>query len=160
MDFSEFFDYDGKTAKRPDGDFVFLADLPAEDWECIFSVTQRHRFAAGDVVVRQGEASRTLYIVASGELEVVFIGDTGEIRQISRIDPLSVFGEQAFLDGLPRSATVRARTASELHVLTREAFDALAARYPDLARKLLLDLGRIVSLRLRAMTSLVLQGTR
>lgn len=160
VDFSEFFDYDGQTVKRSDSDFVFLADLPADDWAHILAVTQRQSFAAGDVVVRQSEASRTLYIVASGELEVVFIGDNGETRQISHIDPLSVFGEQAFLDGLPRSATVRARTASELHVLTREAFDALAVRYPDLARNILLDLGRIVSLRLRAMTSLALQGTR
>ena len=160
MDFSQFFDYDGRAAERSDSNFVFLADLPADDWGHIFAVTQRYRFSAGDVVVRQGEASRTLYIVASGELEVIFIDETGEVRPISRIDPLSVFGEQAFLDGLPRSATVRALTASELHVLTREAFDALAVRYPDLAQKLLLDLGRIISLRLRTMTSLAVHGTR
>lgn len=160
MDLSEFFDYDGQAAKRSDGDFVLLADLPADDWAHVLAVTQRHRFAAGDVVVHQSEASRALYIVASGELEVIFIDDAGETRQISRIGPLSVFGEQAFFDGLPRSATVRARTASELHLLTREAFDALAARYPDLARKILFDLGRIVSLRLRKMTSLAVQGPR
>lgn len=160
MDFSEFFDYDGETAKRSDDTFVFLADLPADDWAHMLAVTQRQRFAPGDVVVRQGEASRTLYIVASGELDVIFIDDSGETKEISRIDALSVFGEQAFLDGLPRSATVRARTASELHVLTREAFDTLAARHPDLAQKVLFELGRIVSLRLRSMTSLLLQGMR
>jgi CRP/FNR family cyclic AMP-dependent transcriptional regulator len=154
MDFSQFFDYDGQTVKRSESDFVFLADLPADDWQHILDVTQRYGFAAGDVVIRQGEVSSALYIVASGELDVILIGDNGTTRPISRIDPLSVFGEQAFFDGLPRSATVRARTASELHMLTHEAFDALAARYPDLARKILFDLGRIVSLRLRAMTFL------
>ncbi len=123
-------------------------------------MAQRHRFAAGDVVVRQGEVSRALYIVASGELEVVFVVGSGDARQISRIAPLSVFGEQAFLDGGPRSATVRACTDSELHLLTREAFDTLAARYPDLARQLLLDLGRIVSLRLRDMMDLALLQAR
>lgn len=160
MDFSEFFDYEGERAKHADGGFVFLADLPAEEWAHILAAAQRLRFAPGDIVVRQGDESRTLYIVASGELDVIFINESGETKEISRIEPLSVFGEQAFLDGLPRSATVRARTVSDLHVLTREAFDALAARYPDLARKVLFELGRIVSLRLRSMTSLLMQDMR
>jgi hypothetical protein len=102
MDFSQFFDYDGQTVKRSESDFVFLADLPADDWQHILDVTQRYGFAAGDVVIRQGEVSSALYIVASGELDVILIGDNGTTRPISRIDPLSVFGEQAFFDGLPR----------------------------------------------------------
>jgi CRP-like cAMP-binding protein len=160
MDFSEFFNYEGEASKHSKSDFVFLADLPVEEWEHILAVTQCYRFEAGDIVVRQGDASRALYIVASGELEVVFIGDNGEVNPISSIGSLSVFGEQAFLDGLPRSATVRAKTPSELRMLTREDFDILAARYPDLARQLLLDLGRILSLRLREMMTIALQGNR
>ena len=160
MDFSEFFNYGGEAARQTKGNFVFLADLPAEEWEHILDATQSYRFNAGDTVVTQGDATRTLYIVASGELEVVFSGDRGNARPISSIDALSVFGEQAFLDGLPRSATVRAKTASELRMLSREDFDTLAVRYPDLARQLLLDLGRILSLRLREMMSLAMQGGR
>jgi CRP-like cAMP-binding protein len=142
MDFSQFFNYGGDDVKQTKGNFVFLADLPAEEWEHILDATQSYRFNAGDTVVTQGDATRAMYIVASGELEVVFIG------------------EQAFLDGLPRSATVRAKTASELRMLSREDFDTLAVRYPDLARQLLLDLGRILSLRLREMMSLAMQGGR
>jgi CRP-like cAMP-binding protein len=160
MDFSEFFNYEGQTPEHSSSDFVFLADLPVEEWEHILAVTQCYRYNEGDVVVHQGDASRALYIVASGELEVVFIGANGEINPISSIHPLSVFGEQSFLDGLPRSATVRAKMASELRMLTREDFDILAARYPDLARQLLLDLGRILSLRLRAMMAIALEGNR
>lgn len=160
MDFSEFFNYEGQDATQTKGNFVFLADMSAEEWAHILDATQIYRFDAGDTVVTQGDATRTLYIVASGELEVVFIGARGKAKQISSIAPLSVFGEQAFLDGLPRSATVRAKTASELRMLSREDFDTLAVRYPDLARQLLLDLGRILSLRLREMMSLAMQGGR
>lgn len=160
MDFSEFFNYEGEATKRADTNFIFLADLPAEEWEHILDATQSYRLAPGDIVVRQGDVSSALYIVASGELEVVFISDKGETKRISSIDPLSVFGEQAFLDGLPRSATVRARVASELRMLKREDFDILAARHPDIARQFLLDLGRILSLRLREMMSLAMQGSR
>lgn len=160
MDFSEFFNYEGEPAKQSTSEFVFLADLPAEEWEHILDATQSYRFNAGDIVVNQGDASRAMYIVASGELEVVFIGEDGQTTPISSIDSLSVFGEQAFLDGLPRSATVRAKTVSELRMLSRADFDTLAVRYPDLARQLLLDLGRILSLRLRDMMSLAMQGGR
>lgn len=160
MDFSEFFNYTDAPGKRPDSDFIFLADLPADDWERILAVTQCHHFAAGDIVVRQGEMSRALYIVASGELEISLMDEAGECRQVSTIGPLSVFGEQAFLDSGSRSATVCARSAAQLHLLTPEAFDTLAARHPDLARQLLFELGRIVSLRLREMMALALQQSR
>jgi CRP-like cAMP-binding protein len=49
---------------------------------------------------------------------------------------------------------VRALTDGELRSLTPEAFEVLAAREPDLARRVLLDLGRILSLRLRATSAL------
>ena len=160
MKFTDFFNYDGKAEAPAQNSFVFLANLPAEDWEHILAFAQRHRYAAGECVVRQGETSQALYIVASGELEVVFVGDDGRERLVSSIDSLSIFGEQAFLDGLPRSASVRARTEAEVHLLTRDAFDSFALRHPELARQLLFELGRIVSLRLREMTVIAMQGGR
>ncbi|MBS0308649.1 MAG: cyclic nucleotide-binding domain-containing protein [Proteobacteria bacterium] len=160
MDFSDIFNYDGQAVPSGNGDSVFLANLPADDWSYILSFTQRCRFRAGEMVVRQGELSDVLYIVASGELDVLLTESDGEVRKISGIQPLSVFGEQAFLDGLPRLASVQAVTDSEMHLLTREAFDRLAARHPDLARQMLFDLGRIVSLRLREMMALAMRGSR
>jgi CRP-like cAMP-binding protein len=68
------------------------------------------------------------------------------------IEQGSVFGEQSFFDGCP--ATVRALSDGELRSLTPEAFEVLAAREPDLARMILLDLGRILSLRLRSTSAL------
>jgi CRP-like cAMP-binding protein len=104
--------------------------------------------------VRAGDAQPALYIVASGSLEVLGTDRRGRERRVAVIDQGSVFGEQSFFDRLPRSATVRALTDGELRSLTPEAFEVLAAREPDLARMVLLDLGRILSLRLRATSAL------
>jgi len=158
VDFSNFFNYEGDPNKNDQEKIVFLADLPEEEWNHILSEMQSYRFSVGDVVVKQGDAARVFYLVASGDLEVVFIADNGKEKQIRTIAPLSVFGEQAFLDGRARSATVRALTPSEVRGMTIEDFDALAARYPELARKLLFDLARIVSLRLRETTALAIEG--
>ena len=45
--------------------------------------------------------------------------------------------------------TLRALTSGELLRLGWDAFEALAAREPWLARELLIDLGRLLSARLR-----------
>lgn len=149
MDFSNFFSYptsDASSSGR--GDLVFLGDLADEDWDRLLSLTQVSRFRAGEVVVEKGEAQRTLFIVGTGTLEVVVPRGMG-VQRIATIDEGSVFGEQAFFDGHPRSATVRAVTDCELMALHYEAFDTLAANEPRLAQIVLMDLGRILSLRLR-----------
>jgi CRP/FNR family cyclic AMP-dependent transcriptional regulator len=69
-----------------------------------------------------------------------------------------VVGEQSFLDHQPRSTSIRALTEGEVFRLSREKFLVFSAREPALARDLLLDLGRIVSLRLRDTTRFLAQG--
>jgi CRP-like cAMP-binding protein len=154
VDFQSFFDYPGETGADDARQLVFLPNLSPEGWGKLLARTGAQRFRAGDVVVRAGETHPALYIVATGSLEVVGDARRGRERRVAVIEQGSVFGEQSFFDGLPRSATVRALTDGELRSLTRDAFEVLAAREPDLARMILLDLGRILSLRLRATSAL------
>lgn len=154
MDFQSFFDYPGQETTDEARQLVFLPRLAPEGWAKLLARTGAQRFSAGDVVVRAGETQPALYIVAAGSLEVIGDGRRSGGRRMAVIEQGSVFGEQSFFDGLPRSATVRALTDGELRSLTREAFEVLAAREPDLARMILLDLGRILSLRLRATSAL------
>jgi CRP/FNR family transcriptional regulator, cyclic AMP receptor protein len=154
MDFQNFFDYPGQETDDESRQLVFLPRLSPEGWGKLLARTGAQRFRAGDVVVRAGETQPALYIVASGSLEVVGEGRRSKERRMAVIEQGSVFGEQSFFDGLPRSATVRALSDGELRSLTPEAFEVLAAREPDLARMILLDLGRILSLRLRSTSAL------
>ena len=66
------------------------------------------------------------------------------------VHPITTLGEAAFLDGTPRAVTVEAMSEGEMLRLSFEGFEALAARNPSLGRDILLDLGRILSARLRA----------
>jgi CRP/FNR family cyclic AMP-dependent transcriptional regulator len=152
VDFSNYFSYPtGVAAGTRKDELVFLGDLADEDWDRLLSLTQVSRFRAGEVVVHKGETQRTLYIVSSGALEVVVPRGAGAQR-IATIEEGSVFGEQAFFDGRPRSATVRAVTDCELMALHHETWETLAASEPRLAQLVLMDLGRILSLRLRDAT--------
>jgi CRP-like cAMP-binding protein len=144
---SSFFDYPTLTGDAAHED-VFLRDRSEDDWERLLAHTEAVRFAAGDILIRAGERERSLYVLASGRLELLLPGESGEIR-IGTIEPRTVVGEMAFFDSRPRSATLHAVTDGELHELRFEAFETLAARYPELGRAILLDLGRILAGRLR-----------
>ena len=131
MDLSAFFETDGQAQVQKTEEF--LAKLDEDGWKRFLSVAQRLVFRANETVVSQSEISRTFYLVARGRLEVVAKDIQGAVRHVYFIEPLSIFGEQAF-------------------------FEILAVRHPDIARLALLDLGRILSLRLREMTKLALRG--
>jgi CRP-like cAMP-binding protein len=156
MDFTSLFDYSG-TARAPQSEeLVFLAHATPDDWAKLIDHTEARRFGAGDIVVREGSSAQELYIVTRGNLEVLVDGDkAGELRKIAAIEPGSVFGEQSFVDGKPRSANVRAVSDGEIRRLTLAAFEVLAAKEPALARMVLFDLARILSLRLRQTTGRV-----
>jgi MFS family permease len=69
----------------------------------------------GEVVVRAGETGDRFYIVGEGELEIT----NGACGSCHGGD---FFGEIALLRDVPRTATVRATTPSELFALDREDF--------------------------------------
>ncbi len=144
---ARFFDYPDEDA-APEREFAFLGGLSPAEWQRLIDVMERRRFAAGAVVIASGEADRSLYLVASGSVEVV-VGEGRRARSVRVQGPGTILGEVAFFDGRPRSATVRAVEAAELLRLSADALEMLAARHPDLGRKVLTDLGRILALRLR-----------
>jgi CRP/FNR family cyclic AMP-dependent transcriptional regulator len=155
LDFSNFFDYPtAPTAERAD-DLVFLRDRSEEDWATLLAHTDTRRFRAGEEVIRAGEVDRALYIVSEGTLDVFLPQSGGGVRQFKSIEAPTVIGEIGFLDGGPRSTTLRARSDGELRRLSYESFEVLAAREPELARAILVDLARILSQRLRVATAFI-----
>ncbi|MCL6452280.1 MAG: cyclic nucleotide-binding domain-containing protein [Alicyclobacillus sp.] len=132
----------------------FMKHRSADDWAALLAFTRSTLFQAGQTILEYGDTDRTLHIVLGGQLEVWVPGATGDARLAARIQAGSVFGEQAFLDGRPRSATVRALTDGELRSLHWTAFTRLAEERPSLAHGILFDIGCILSERLRRMNAL------
>jgi len=145
MGVGSFFDYPGQagTPEAPAEDAVFLPDLDEEGWERLIAYTQSRRFARGEIVIPAGSRDRSLLIVADGTIEAAGAGGPAVLQTGA------VLGELAFFDGQPLDAPVRALTDVDMLVLSQESFEILAAHEPALARAVIMDLGRIVALRLR-----------
>jgi putative ABC transport system ATP-binding protein len=80
------------------------------------------RLTAGSVLFEQGSMGDLIYIVREGELDI-FRELTGGGEELLRIaKPGDYFGEIGTLFGLPRSASVRARTDAVLVGYTGRAF--------------------------------------
>jgi putative ABC transport system ATP-binding protein len=77
--------------------------------------------AAGELLFRQGDPSDLIYIIETGQMDIVRDTIDGELLLI-RLGPGDHLGEMGPLFGLPRSASVRARTDATLTGYSPRAF--------------------------------------
>jgi small-conductance mechanosensitive channel/CRP-like cAMP-binding protein len=85
-------------------------------------------FGAGEVIVRQGETGRSLFVVHRGEV-VVRLEPDG--REVARTHPGGVFGEMSLLTGDPRTATVAAARDSVVLEIDADALRDVVLSRPD-----------------------------
>lgn len=114
-----------------------------------FGKTPPKIFAEGALLITEGGPPGSLFILESGEVEVLRHGIV--IATIS--DPGAIIGEMSVLLDAPHSASVRARTATFAHVVENAA--QVLKKHPDLTYKV----AQILARRLGA-TSQVLVDAR
>jgi CRP/FNR family transcriptional regulator, cyclic AMP receptor protein len=131
----------------------FLADLHEADLAVVLAYTQARLYAPGELAVHEGEVDRSFFIISRGSFEVV-VPTEGGSRRVRILEPGDLFGEVAFFDGRPRSASVVALEEAEALVLTQTAFQRLRLTHPRLAVRFVLDLGRVLGERFRASDAL------
>jgi putative ABC transport system ATP-binding protein len=100
--------------------------LPADTLSQVAGRVLLERHAPGAVVVRQGEAADTFYVIVSGHLEVTITDEAGS-RVVRTLGAGDFFGEVALLKAGRRTATVTVTEAAELLSLRRDEFDKVVA---------------------------------
>ena len=98
----------------------------------VLKIVFEKRHAKGATVFKEGEAGDALFLVVEGGVEV-----HKETHHLTTVGPGGHFGEVAFMDGRPRSATVTTTDATTLLSIRRDDFRALARTDPVIASKLL-----------------------
>lgn len=94
-------------------------------------------YPKGSVILFEDDPGDALYLVGSGQVKVVLIGEDGREVILSVLGEGSFFGEMALLDDEPRSAHVIAMEDSSVLALRREDFRARLRASPEVAIALL-----------------------
>jgi CRP/FNR family cyclic AMP-dependent transcriptional regulator len=123
--------------------------LSNQELEYVADLSRPRRFSAGQMIIEEGELGDSVYVVASGEVEVVRKDATGEEKVIAVLGQREFFGEMSLIDKEYRSATVRARSEVELLHLTAENLTTFRKQHRDGFTFVVINIARILSARLR-----------
>jgi CRP/FNR family cyclic AMP-dependent transcriptional regulator len=134
-----------------------LQDMDAGELQEILEIAQPKNYPVGAVIIQEGEAGNSLFIMREGEVDItkrlglVLDEEVPRERIIIRLraDEGVCFGEMALLENEPRSATVTAATECRLLEIAREDLLGLIQQNRDLGCKFLLRLAQLLSRHLR-----------
>ncbi len=123
--------------------------LTFEEMEILGSKVSSYQFKEGEVLFHEGAHGDSMYFVVDGVLEIAKQSEEGKQFVIANISKGQSVGEMAIIEGIVRSATVRAKTEGSLLALRRGDFDALLEEHPKIGVKILKSVSCLLSMNLR-----------
>jgi len=88
-------------------------------------------FGPGEVIFREGDRGRHVYVIRTGEVEVLVNRPDGSSEAIGRLHAGDHFGELSLLREGPRTATIRTVTVVQLYKMSADNFLALYFSLPE-----------------------------
>jgi CRP/FNR family cyclic AMP-dependent transcriptional regulator len=122
-----------------------FSQLGDEELARISEPARERSYPKNSVILFEDDPGDSLFVVVTGQVKVVLIGEDGREVILSVLGPGNFFGEMALIDDEPRSAHVIAMEDANLLVLRREDFQHCLEQAPRIAFGLL----RAMSHRLR-----------
>ena len=99
-------------------------------------------YPAGSVIFNEGQARDVMYVVKTGEVDILVCGQIAET-----VSPDGFFGELALIDKSPRSATAVAKTDRSLIPISEKQFLFLVQETPFFALTVMATLARRIRSR-------------
>jgi uncharacterized membrane protein len=116
------------------------------------SLVERH-FAAGQMIMNQGDTGTAMYIIASGHVNIHLPGEASRRISLKDVTDGEYFGELALFDNKPRSASAIATADATLLELDRDTLSKYLTQRPHAAMMLL----RTLTQRLRETNEMLSQ---
>lgn len=136
-------------------DIGLFGGLDDESLELLTRELRASLFDPGALVMKEGDHAREMFVVLSGELEVVRHSVNGAEGRVALLGPGNWVGEMSIIDPQPRSASVRALAPSILLVVTTEDLDRLYRRDMKSYLLVVLNIARELARRLRVADGMI-----
>lgn len=111
-----------------------LKDLTPDEFKQVVEKLNLRHYEKGSVIVKEGDPGNSLFIVVRGEVRVLTQTPMKKEVFLANLGEGEFFGEIALLTGKPRTATIITNTDSELLELTKEDYEKIIARYPNVKK--------------------------
>jgi CRP/FNR family transcriptional regulator, cyclic AMP receptor protein len=128
---------------------AFKPRFTPDQWRTFEAFLTRHEIHGGDLLVKQGEHDRTMYLLESGTLQV-FVQPPKSGGRLSILRAGSVVGEAGLFSDQPRMANVEAMGHCVVWALRGPRYEELAARNPTLTLELVRAAAALMGVRMRA----------
>jgi len=99
-------------------DVPIFNSLEGRSLRSVLTRLKEEKFPAGSLVFQVGDMGRKMYVIAEGEVQVLWRSSAGKMRPMFRLGPGECFGEMSLIELQPRSATVRVTKPATLYSLT------------------------------------------
>jgi len=119
-----------------------FSQLSDDELARISEPARERSYPKNSVILFEDDPGDALYVVVTGQVKVVLIGEDGREVILSVLGTGDFFGEMALIDDEPRSAHVIAMEDANLLVLRREDFQNCLQETPTIAFGLLRALSR------------------
>jgi uncharacterized membrane protein len=103
--------------------------VPADSLKALVEDSSARDYAEGELVFRQGDIPRYLYVVERGAVDIV-LPALGDDIIVATFEEGSFFGELAVFDHQPRNATARAKDGTRLIAVPLDAVAHLLEHHP------------------------------
>lgn len=132
-------------------DDAFRPRLTLDQWRLLAQYLTPHELRVGELLIRQGDSDRTVYLLGRGSLQV-FVSGGGAGSRVAVLRPGAITGEPGLFSDGARGANVEAMTPCVVWALRLPRFEELSQRVPVLALEVARAAGAVMARRLRANT--------
>ncbi|WP_432821563.1 cyclic nucleotide-binding domain-containing protein [Trichloromonas sp.] len=128
---------------------ALFADMSDAEIASLAELFRGKSILAGKTVFIENMPGESLYLVKEGTIRISKMLAEGDEQTLVVLGPDDTFGEMAVLDVAPRSATARVIEDAHLLSICKNDFEELCDSYPALGLKLMRNIIRIFSKRIR-----------
>ena len=127
------------------------AELHEDEAKTLGAILGVRQLKDGELLVSEGDADQTLFILATGKLAVTSSAAEGKENVVYTMKAGECAGTRAFVDSAPRRATLCAIGNATVYTLTPNSFESLVDAHPRLAYKVMRALFRVTHTNLMRM---------
>jgi hypothetical protein len=114
----------------------FFSSLGEPALDRLASTSTLHIFQPGEIIIRQGDPGRSVFLILDGRVRVFTRDYNGQELELAVLGVSQFFGEMSFMTGQPRSGYVEAVENSVLIELSYTMMYKLVQEHPQVKRTL------------------------